>query len=103
MEVNTTRKVTKEVEEIIGTEIYCDVCHKKINDTKTTLSNGYHPLKWYYEVTTGHNDWGNDSIDSIEHKDICSVECLNKEYDKYLERTNNKFNSEYFEVRRAKF
>ena len=60
----------------------CDICEKHI------ASNGY-------EVTTGHNDWGNDSVDSVEYHDICSDECLKKELELYLK---SKYNSKYIEI-----
>ena len=33
-------------------------------------------MSHYYEISTHHNDWGNDSIDSYESKDICNENCL---------------------------
>ena len=66
----------------------CDVCNKEIKKSKG-----------YYHVTTEHNDWGNDSCESIENYDICSENCLNKIFQQYIERsTENENNTEYFEV-----
>ena len=70
----------------------CDVCNKEIKKGKG-----------YYHVTTGHNDWGNDSCESIENYDICSENCLNKIFQQYLERSaENENNTEYFEVNHEK-
>ena len=63
--------------------IRCDSCNKKIKGK-------------YFEITTGHNDWGNDSIDSIEHKDICD-DCVNKYCDNYL-KENQRSNTAYIDV-----
>lgn len=51
----------------------------------------------YYHVTTGHNDWGNDSGDSIDHKDICPS-CLVNEYSDYVDIASKGINSEYIEI-----
>lgn len=51
----------------------------------------------YYHVTTGHNDWGNDSIDSIDHMDICPS-CLVNEYSDYVDRASKGYNTEYINI-----
>ena len=63
----------------------CDVCAKEIKGE-------------YYEIRIGHNDWGNDSCDSYEYKDICSSSCLNKEIEKYIKRSNDGLNTEFIEI-----
>lgn len=71
--------------------VYCDICDSVIDEY-----NGY------WELTTGHHDWGNDSCDSIEHFDICSEDCLRKKFDEYVrESGKDDWNTMYFEVRRA--
>ena len=45
--------------------------------------------KDYYEVTTSHGDWGNDSWESLHIYDICSDECLSKMFDEYLKFKSN--------------
>ena len=45
----------------------CDVCKVKHNTASVPL-----------RITTGHDGWANDSIDSIEHFDVCSLQCLVK-------------------------
>lgn len=89
-------------EVIVKKELYCDICGKLIN-SHDYENKEYNPPVGYYELTTGNNDWGNDSIDSIEQKDICSLECLTKEFNEYARRTDNIHCSEYFEVTRTKF
>ena len=61
------------VEKEIVDKLTCDICGKEIKEGKL-----------YYSVTTSHDDWGNDSIDSIEYKDICSDECLRNELENYI-------------------
>ena len=56
--------------------VICDVCNKKIREEEDYKSAYRTKMSHFYEVTTHHNDWGNDSIDSYEYKDICSEECL---------------------------
>lgn len=60
------KSIIEKVEHRLCEYIRCDNCNKKITDGEK-----------YYSLTTGHHDWGNDSIDSIEHPDVC-VECLKK-------------------------
>lgn len=75
----------------IGETTYCDVC-KKMIDTN----------KGYWELTTGHHDWGNDSGDSIENFDVCSEICLMSKFSEYLnESEKNDWNTMYFEVERV--
>ena len=50
----------------------------------------------YYNVTTGHRDWGHDSCDSIEHYDICP-RCINKFVADYLGNENSGL-SAYIEI-----
>lgn len=66
------------------TKVVCDTCKKEIEANK-----------FYYQVTTGHNDWGNDSLESIENKDICSDECLTEEFKKYIELESD---TKYIEI-----
>lgn len=82
---------------------YCNRCKKLIYKRSCIESEELPKNKlWthYWEVTIGHNDWGNDSCDSIEHFDICSPDCLNKELQLYIQRSdgNNHHNTEYIEI-----
>ena len=84
-----THTVTEKV--LVKETMYCDICNEVIN------KQGRH-----WEVTTGHYDWGNDSVDSIEHFDICSTDCLRKKFDEYVrESGRDDYNTEYFEVERV--
>jgi len=67
--------------------ISCDVCGGKIDKD------------FFYQITTGHEDWGNDSVESIEERDVCSDECLRAELEAYLEE---KHLTKYFEIERQK-
>lgn len=66
----------KNIEKIIITEklvgIKCDICGKEITGK-------------FWRLTTHHNDWGNDSIDSYEYFDLCSRECINRALDNYID------------------
>ena len=66
----------KNIEKIIRTEkvvgVKCDICKKEITGK-------------FWRLTTHHNDWGNDSIDSYEHFDLCSRECINRALDDYID------------------
>jgi hypothetical protein len=54
--------------------------------------------KYYYEITAGHHDWGNDSIESIEYEDICSADCLRKRLEAYLEAERG---TQYINIERS--
>lgn len=69
----------------------CDVCKKEIQENKS-----------YWELTTHHNDWGNDSCESYEYFDTCSKECLRNKFEEYIEISDNNFNTMSFEVERKR-
>ena len=83
----------KQIEVVVGSTCSCDVCGKLIE--KRTENKIIYCIGSYWELCTGHHDWGNDSIDSIEYFDLCSKECIQKKFDSYLE---NCCGSEYFEL-----
>ena len=64
-----TRKVVEQTVRPIE-YIRCDKCEKKIVPCDMYKSNKCD----YIRVHTWHNDWGNDSIESHEYKDLCK-EC----------------------------
>lgn len=76
---------TKEV-----TGVKCDICGKVI-----PIGKGRYDECKYYDVMTGHADWGNDSCESVEHRDICP-DCLVRFVDDYFE--NNEYKSAYMNV-----
>lgn len=78
--------------------IKCDVCGKIIEPP--SIEDQY---KWmekpytYYAVKTGHHDWGNDSIESIEERDIC-IDCIGKFVTDYL-KDENGYRSRYIDIK----
>lgn len=61
------------------TELCCDKCKKIIKrkiscEFKNIRKISNDRVEWY-DVTTGHHDWGNDSIDSIQDSNICT-DCI---------------------------
>lgn len=86
--------VTKKVRKINA--VQCDVCKKSIVPT-SSVGVGYneHRRKTrYFDVVTGHHDWGNDSSDSIEHRHICP-DCIAEYVKNYLGEAGG---SEYIEI-----
>lgn len=67
--------VDKEIKETkrILTKVTCDVCNREIE-----------PSSPFYDVTTHHYEWDNDSIESFKHYQICSDECLKVKFKEYL-------------------
>ena len=82
---NITQKVIKEVEETVSSVGICDICGKEFN-YEPWLGKG--KIAKYYHIVTGHNDWGNDSCDSIEHSDACCDECLSRFTQDWLKNEN---------------
>lgn len=48
--------------------------------SRTTCDHCGHAAKGepggWLSISSGHSDWGNDSIDSAEDWDVCSADCL---------------------------
>jgi len=81
---------------------YCDVCKKLIfSKTITDDGSGYnckHYVDHPYRVTIGHNEWGNDSSDSIEHEDVCSADCLANLFIHYTDEYSKEYPSAYMNI-----
>ena len=84
-EIKTAYKVTRTM-----TGVECDIC-EKIVPVKHDRPNEYNR---YFEVTTGHHDWGSESIESRETIDVCP-DCIDKFISDYL---HNCSNTGYLEV-----
>ena len=116
-----TEKRIVEQEIVFSVTCTCDVCKKKIYEKRYNdqyILNGKHESTQYYKVTkgisrasfsrlyrlyrwrSGYNDWGNDSVDSIENYTICSPECLDyfmqEYYYRSFEQKDN--NTEWIEI-----
>ena len=74
---STAYKITKTV---VGIE--CDVCEKVIPTNQWRDDKAK-----YYEITTGHHDWGSESIESRETVDVCP-DCVIKYISDYLEHAS---------------
>jgi hypothetical protein len=84
-----THTVTEKV--CVKETMHCDVCGNEMNKNKR-----------HWELTTGHHDWGNDSVESIEDFDICSEECLRKKFDEYVKESGaSDYNTMYFKVEKT--
>lgn len=96
--IKDVREVTEIKETVIGEIMKCDICGKVIYDTQkeepTDMRKGQH---WWHLVT-GHNDWGNDSRESVESFYICSRKCIRKKFEEYLEVSDHMLGSKYFEL-----
>lgn len=81
---------TVEQEIVVSVTCICDVC-KKIIYTQRLNPDGTRAGKYtttqLYRVSTGHNDWGNDSVDSVDNYTICSPECLKSLMDEYYRQS----------------
>lgn len=73
----------------------CDVCHENIPPTERGYSRKSFP---YYNITTHHSDWGNDSVDSFEYYHACSPECALKFATEYITNCYNGRNSKTIEI-----
>lgn len=76
--------VTKTVTEKILLSTRCDVCgHEIPKGTK------------YWRLTTSHGDWGNDSCESFEHFDLCSLGCIQTKLNHYLHECEGSYTQEF--------
>lgn len=72
--------------------IQCDICNKHIlPDDRRKNTN------MYFKITTGHYDWGNDSVESIETQDVC-CDCAPKFISEYLSKCKS---TEYMNIETA--
>lgn len=96
VETNVEKKAVYQ-DVIISEECRCDRCwrhlwyHTKDGHKKPGLGTAE-----YYNVVTGHHDWGRDSVDSVETYDVC-VGCAKKMFEEYVEDSWGHNNSLYFE------
>lgn len=88
-----------ETEKVVEEALFCDECGKLI--AKMNNDGKYRQPVGYWEVVTGHRDWGNDSVDSIEHADLCCDDCLRKFMDKYL--TDDDYESRWFNIEHDRY
>ena len=89
-------KYVKEMREILVCKegkLICDACEKEIDITKQNET--------YYSVCSGHCDWGNDSVDSIESLDACSDGCLITLVKEWLKKWEG-YNTAYINIERQK-
>lgn len=80
------KRVVKIKRKVTG--IKCDICEKII-----PVNKGLDDSR-YFAVRTGHNDWGNDSYESVKNYDICP-DCVIKFTTEYLQKAEG---TEYLEV-----
>ena len=81
-----TKTYTKTERVLTSEKRYCDMCKKEITGP-------------HWEISTWHNDWGNDSCESFEYIDICSSDCLRKTFEKYIECSKGSTNTQHIEVK----
>lgn len=79
----------------VGQNLFCDVCKKIIGTGR--LDNGYLKPTDYLTVNCGHHDWGNDSCDSFEYMDFCSIECM-MEHQKEFWKENKGSKTAFYEI-----
>lgn len=89
---NTNGKKVYRIKRMVE-EYKCDICNSIIPIGTKSFKNKY------FEVTTGHNDWGYDSIESRCHYDICP-KCIQSFISKYL-LDEKKNGTEYIDIETA--
>jgi hypothetical protein len=83
--ITNLRQRTISEKHVVG--IACDACQKEISDA-------------YFDVVTSHSDWGNDSIDSVENFDFCSLECLMPHMSAFFKKAGG---TEQYEIERKTY
>lgn len=79
MNVMTSKKIT--------TQINCDYCKSDIESNQS-----------HFNIITGHNEWGNDSCESIKEFHACSAKCLKKAIAYYVDSERK---SQYIEIQKT--
>lgn len=90
MDIIETKKMLVMQDCVVGKK--CDICGKEIPPTVIPHIYG-EPVYDYYEVTTHDYDWGNDSVKSYEHFDVCSPDCAHKMWEEYIRDSAGKMNT----------
>lgn len=86
-------------EERISEELwYCDVCKRLIYKRSIKDKSKNKNMVSFWKLTTGHNDWGNDSCESVECFALCSEECAKVKFVEYLEDSAEGENTMYFAI-----
>lgn len=84
-------KTYKKVERVINDEVLesvtCDICNARIGKGV-----------FYFDITTGHYEWGNDSCESIESFQACCPECLKRFIDNDFAKMREVYHSAYINV-----
>ncbi|MDT3386702.1 MAG: hypothetical protein LIR46_02910 [Bacteroidota bacterium] len=85
-----------EVEDVlIGRK--CDICGKDILPLEHDI--GYN----YFCIATHHHDWGNDSVESWDHKDACCPDCVMTFTDTYIRKAFERHvNSKEIEIKHCR-
>lgn len=96
--VKVQEKIVERKEIKTGRLILCDICKRKIFDSRDRITAKSSIDVGYWEAVTGHNDWGSDSFESIKTHDICSTKCLDKLVEAYELVSKNSDNSWYMEI-----
>lgn len=79
-----------ELDVVVLKTCICDVCKKTIYTQRLNPDGtqaGKYITTQLYRVSTGHCDWGNDSVDSVDSYTICSPECLKSLMDEYYRQS----------------
>lgn len=85
-----TRQIVKKYMEDVVVSAMCDTCGKALQIDSCGDVVAVH-------ATTGHEDWGVDSADSIREKDFCSLSCAFAFIKKNC--AESKRSTEYIELR----
>lgn len=83
---------------VVATDYICDICEKRIYTARKGVFMPSGQLIEYYDIVRGHNDWGNDSIESRESMIVCK-DCLTTALIQYKNKAErNPCNTCYIEV-----
>lgn len=94
MKITENKEVTtiKHQKIVIGRK--CDICGKDILPVKTCQSvqqivDGQSGEYNYFTFETWHHDWSEDSFESLEGGDACSIECMTKFFNFYIKNMHD--------------
>ena len=92
--------ISKETKEVVKAQVRelkavrCDVCGKDLPTEVIAAGTHIKTRPMYFAVKTGHYDWGYESCESIEHRDICP-DCIHDFVSGYLSEA---YSTQYIEI-----
>ncbi len=98
MRITEEKEVTRTNIEKIPVGIICDYCKEEIKPVRSFANSRVYN---FFHICTSHQDWGNDSIDSVETFDACCPGCALKMAEAYIVKSYKSQNTRQITITHA--